>query len=63
MKTVREMKIVSHDETQLYSLDELMRVFGSAKLYEEEVSGNLPMMNRFKRNESLGLTSTLTASP
>ncbi|GLH65160.1 IS200/IS605 family accessory protein TnpB-related protein [Parageobacillus sp. G301] len=39
MKTVREMKIVSHDETQLYSLDELMRVFGSAKLYEEEVYG------------------------
>ncbi|WP_233504719.1 hypothetical protein [Parageobacillus thermoglucosidasius] len=23
---------------------------------------NLPMTNRFKRNESLGLTSTLTAS-
>ncbi|TXK86969.1 transposase, partial [Parageobacillus sp. SY1] len=31
MKTVRGMKIVSHDELQLRSLDELMRVFGSAK--------------------------------
>jgi IS605 OrfB family transposase len=33
MKTVREMKIVSNDESQLRSLDELMRVFGSAKRY------------------------------
>ncbi|KYD06849.1 transposase [Saccharococcus caldoxylosilyticus] len=33
MKTVRGMKIVSHDESQLRSLDELMRVFGSAKRY------------------------------
>ncbi|QXJ37850.1 hypothetical protein BV455_01113 [Parageobacillus caldoxylosilyticus] len=33
MKTVRVMKIVSDDETQLHSLDELMRVFGSAKRY------------------------------
>jgi predicted transposase len=33
MKTVRGMKIVSHDETHLRSLDELMRVFGSAKRY------------------------------
>ena len=33
MKTVRVMKIVSHDESQLRSLDELMRVFGSAKRY------------------------------
>jgi predicted transposase len=33
MKTVRGMKIVSHDELQLRSLDELMRVFGSAKRY------------------------------
>ncbi|GAJ40743.1 IS200/IS605 family accessory protein TnpB-related protein [Saccharococcus caldoxylosilyticus] len=33
MKTVRGMKIVSDDETQLHSLDELMRVFGSAKRY------------------------------
>jgi IS605 OrfB family transposase len=33
MKTVRVMKIVSHDELQLRSLDELMRVFGSAKRY------------------------------
>jgi IS605 OrfB family transposase len=33
MKTVWGMKIVSHDETQLHSLDELMRVFGSAKRY------------------------------
>jgi predicted transposase len=33
MKTVRVMKIVSHDESQLCSLDELMRVFGSAKRY------------------------------
>jgi predicted transposase len=33
MKTVRGMKIVSHDESQLRSLDELMRIFGSAKRY------------------------------
>ena len=33
MKTVRVMKIVSNDETHLRSLDELMRVFGSAKRY------------------------------
>jgi IS605 OrfB family transposase len=33
MKTVRGMKIVSNDESQLCSLDELMRVFGSAKRY------------------------------
>jgi IS605 OrfB family transposase len=33
MKTVRVMKIVSDDETQLRSLDELMRVFCSAKRY------------------------------
>ncbi|BDG43251.1 IS200/IS605 family accessory protein TnpB-related protein [Saccharococcus caldoxylosilyticus] len=33
MKTVRGMKIVSDDETQLRSLDELMRVFCSAKRY------------------------------
>jgi IS605 OrfB family transposase len=33
MKTVRVMKIVSHDESQLRSLDELMRVFCSAKRY------------------------------
>jgi IS605 OrfB family transposase len=33
MKTVRVMKIVSDDETQLHSLDELMRVFCSAKRY------------------------------
>ncbi|WP_017436164.1 hypothetical protein, partial [Saccharococcus caldoxylosilyticus] len=33
MKTVRVMKIVSHDESQLCSLDELMRVFCSAKRY------------------------------
>ncbi|EZP77401.1 transposase [Parageobacillus genomosp. 1] len=33
MKTARGMKIVSHDESQLRSLDELMRVFGSAKRY------------------------------
>ncbi|WP_143415618.1 IS200/IS605 family accessory protein TnpB-related protein [Geobacillus sp. E263] len=33
MKTVRVMKIVSHDELQLRSLDELMRVFCSAKRY------------------------------
>jgi predicted transposase len=33
MKTVRKMKIVSDDETQLHSLDELMRVFCSAKRY------------------------------
>jgi IS605 OrfB family transposase len=33
MKTVRVMKIVSEHETQLHSLDELMRVFCSAKRY------------------------------
>jgi IS605 OrfB family transposase len=33
MKTVRVMKIVSHDASQLRSLDELMRVFCSAKRY------------------------------
>jgi IS605 OrfB family transposase len=33
MKTVRVMKIVSDDEKQLHSLDELMRVFCSAKRY------------------------------
>jgi hypothetical protein len=33
MKTVRVVKIVSDDETQLRSLDELMRVFCSAKRY------------------------------
>jgi IS605 OrfB family transposase len=33
MKTVWGMKIVSNDESQLCSLDELMRVFGSAKRY------------------------------
>ena len=33
MKTARGMKIVSDDETQLHSLGELMRVFGSAKRY------------------------------
>jgi predicted transposase len=33
MKTVRVMKIVSHDASQLCSLDELMCVFGSAKRY------------------------------
>jgi IS605 OrfB family transposase len=33
MKTVRMMKIVSNDETQLHLLDELMRVFCSAKRY------------------------------
>jgi IS605 OrfB family transposase len=33
MKTVRVVKIVSDDETQLHSLDELMRVFCSAKRY------------------------------
>ncbi|OQP02913.1 transposase, partial [Geobacillus sp. 44B] len=33
MKTVRGMKIISHDASQLCSLDELMRVFGSAKRY------------------------------
>jgi IS605 OrfB family transposase len=33
MKTVRVMKIVSDDETQLHPLDELMRVFCSAKRY------------------------------
>jgi IS605 OrfB family transposase len=33
MKTVRVMKIVSSDETPLHSLDELMRVFCSAKRY------------------------------
>ena len=33
MKTVRVMKIVSPDESQLRSLDELMRVFCSAKRY------------------------------
>ncbi|MGG6437732.1 IS200/IS605 family accessory protein TnpB-related protein, partial [Saccharococcus caldoxylosilyticus] len=33
MKTVRVMKIVSHDESQLRSLDGLMRVFCSAKRY------------------------------
>jgi predicted transposase len=33
MKTVRVMKIVSHDQLQLCLLDELMRVFCSAKRY------------------------------
>jgi predicted transposase len=33
MKTVRVMKIISNDESQLRSLDELMRVFCSAKRY------------------------------
>jgi IS605 OrfB family transposase len=33
MKTVRVMKIVSNDESQLRSLDELLRVFCSAKRY------------------------------
>jgi IS605 OrfB family transposase len=33
MKTVRGMQIVSHDESPLRSLDELMHVFGSAKRY------------------------------
>jgi IS605 OrfB family transposase len=33
MKTVRVMKIVSDDETQLHSLEELMRVFCSARRY------------------------------
>jgi predicted transposase len=33
MKTVRVMKMVSHDESQLCSLDELMRVFCAAKRY------------------------------
>ena len=33
MKTVRMMKIVSHDASHLCSLDELMRVFCSAKRY------------------------------
>ncbi|HZG60438.1 MAG TPA: transposase [Anoxybacillus sp.] len=33
MKTVRVMKIASNDETHLRSLDELMRVFCSAKRY------------------------------
>ncbi len=33
MKTVRVMKIVSNDASQLHSLDELMRVFCSAKRY------------------------------
>ncbi len=33
MKTVRVIKIVSHDESQLRSLDELLRVFCSAKRY------------------------------
>ncbi|MBA2875840.1 transposase [Thermaerobacillus caldiproteolyticus] len=33
MKTVRVVKIVSDDETQLHSLDELMRVLCSAKRY------------------------------
>jgi predicted transposase len=33
MKTVRVIKIVSDDETLLHSLDELMRVFCSAKRY------------------------------
>jgi predicted transposase len=33
MKTVRVMKIISNDESQLRSLDELLRVFCAAKQY------------------------------